>query len=229
MVKVYFIIIFVMYSFCIADDFDSIRKSMSDNMTSEEWSIYVQQCFNDGKEACNIVIKEGLKTEHDCNAKIECVMVGKILWNAELIEKSIPFFEKSCKSKNPEGCYFLGLNEMESRDFIKAKDFFEKSCSKKHPPSCFNLGNLYKEGKGLRQDFEKVRELYRKSCKLNYANACFALGILHQEGKVVTHDLSLAKEFYGIACDLGMQKGCDSYKELNQSGVPSLYNSRDIF
>ena len=68
-----------------------------------------------------------------------------------------------------------------------------------------------------------------KSCKLKYSEACFILGSLHKEGRALTHDLSLAKEFYGKACDIGMQKGCDLYRELNQAGVPSLYQNKNVF
>ncbi len=227
--RIFFIALCIINIHCFAQNLDSIRVGKLDNINAEAWDIYVQQCLNKNKESCKILMKDGLKTQEDCDSKKECVAIGEIFWNLDLIEESMPFFDKSCKAKNTHGCYFIGLNKIRRQEYIKAIEYLKKTCSKKHSASCFKLGWLYENGKGTRQDYEKVMELYKKSCKLDYAKACFSLGNLHQEGKVLSHDLSLAKEFYGIACDLGMQKGCDLYKELNQAGIPSLYSKRSVF
>lgn len=223
-----FLIFFILYP-CFASTTDSIRTQNPNNFSKETWEVNLQQCLNKNTESCRIIISIGLKTLEECKAKSECGLIGEILWYSDSKHEAIEYFEKACLAKDMRGCYFVGLHKTDLQEFVQAMLYFEKACDKKHSPSCFMLANFYENGKGVRQDYEKAAILYRKSCKLEYPDACFTLGNLHKEGRSLAHNLSLAKEFYGKACDIGMQKGCDFYKELNQSGVPSLYKNKNVF
>ncbi|AQQ59857.1 chromosome segregation protein ScpA [Helicobacter bilis] len=224
-------VFFVMatFSVCFANILDSIRTEHPKNFSKETWEVHTQQCLNKNAESCKIVIEIGLKTLDECKAKNECSVIGEIFLYADSIKRAMSYFEKACDKKDMNGCYFIGLYKAQNNNFVEAMPYFEKACDKKHAPSCFMNANFYEHGKGVRQDYEKAATLYKKSCKLKYPNACFTLGNLHEAGKALAHNLSLAKEFYGKACDMGMQKGCDSYKELNQSGIPSLYQDKNVF
>ena len=214
---------------CLANVIDSIRTNQPNNFSKESWEVNIQQCINKNIESCKIIINIGLKTLQECKAKNECGLIGEILWYADSKKEAISYFEKACQAKDMNGCYFIGLHKTSKQEFMQAIPYFEKACDKKHASSCFMLANFYENGKGVRQDYEKAAMLYKKSCKLDYPDACFVLGNLHKEGRALIHNLSLAKEFYGKACDIGMQEGCDLYKELNQAGVPSLYQNKNVF
>lgn len=225
-------ILFIMFALqyiCLADILDSIRTQQTNNFNKETWDVHTQQCINKNIESCKIVIKIGLKTISECKAKNECSIIGEMFWYANYVKQSLPYFEKACDAKDRNGCYFIGLYKFQNNNFIGAIPYFEKACNKKHAAACFMNANLYEHGKGVRQDYEKATTLYKKSCKLKYPNACFMLGNLYKDGKILSHNLSFAKEFYGKACDMGMQDGCDFYKELNLSGIPSLYQNKNVF
>ena len=85
--------------------------------------------------------------------------------------------------------------------------------------SCWFVGELYEEGKGVRQDYAKAAEYYKKGCDLGYAMPCEALGSLYMKGKGVPRNRSSAKRLFGKACDFGSQEACNKYRELSQAGV----------
>ena len=80
---------------------------------------------------------------------------------------------------------------------------------------CFVLGDLYYEGKGVKQNYQKAAQLYQKSCDGWDSEGCYNLGVLYENGYGVKKDNAIAKKYYGKACDLGLQKGCDEYTRLN--------------
>lgn len=86
----------------------------------------------------------------------------------------------------------------------------ERKCNNGNAGSCVDLGNLYYDGKGVKQDYKKASELYNKACEMGYAVGCYNLGIYYYNRR----DYNAAMEFYGKACDLGYQKGCDKYAKM---------------
>ena len=80
----------------------------------------------------------------------------------------------------------------------------------------FNLGNMYDNGKGVKQDYFEAVKWYRKVAEQGNANAQVLLGFLYILGKGVQRNKALAKEWFGKACDNGDQEGCEYYGKLNR-------------
>lgn len=91
----------------------------------------------------------------------------------------------------------------------------ESSCDNGDMDACSSLGELYNNGKGVKQNSQKAVELYQKACDGRISGSCAILGALYADGKDVRQDYAMAKKYYGKACDLGLQAGCDQYKRLN--------------
>ncbi|HHF3866822.1 TPA: tetratricopeptide repeat protein, partial [Haemophilus influenzae] len=80
----------------------------------------------------------------------------------------------------------------------------------------FNLGNMYHDGRGVKQDDVESVKWYRKAAEQGNVYAQFIVGGSYLLGKGVQVNKSLAKEWFGKACDNGDQDGCEYYSKLNR-------------
>ena len=76
------------------------------------------------------------------------------------------------------------------------------------------LGNMYANGRDVRQDYAEAVRWYRQAAEQGYAQAQALLGVMYAEGRGVHQDLALAQEWFGKACQNGDQDGCDNYQRL---------------
>jgi beta-lactamase hcpA (cysteine-rich 28 kDaprotein) len=115
-------------------------------------------------------------------------------------------------------CYQLWLSWcfICQRKGCNTRLLYSKACNLGYNLSCGALGDLYKEGKGVRQNYKKAIELYTKACDMKSSIDCIDLGNLYSSGHGIRQDNKIAKEYFGKACDLGDQRGCDGYKILNE-------------
>ena len=58
----------------------------------------------------------------------------------------------------------------------------ERKCNNGDAGSCFDLGNLYYNGKGVKQNYNKAIEFWSKACEMGEAKGCIYIGNLHQSG-----------------------------------------------
>lgn len=82
----------------------------------------------------------------------------------------------------------------------------------------YTLGEMYYEGRGVRQDYQKSLEWFTKAANQGITEAQHNLGVMYENGEGVRQDYKKAKNFFGLSCDNGNQLGCDAYKKLNQRG-----------
>lgn len=106
------------------------------------------------------------------------------------------------------------------KNYYKANAYYKTDCERFNSSlACYSVGQLYNEGKGVKQDFFTAKKYFEKACNLNLGDACNSLGFLYSKGKGVKQNYSAAKKYYGKSCDLGDQMGCDNYKILNEQGI----------
>lgn len=86
------------------------------------------------------------------------------------------------------------------------------------PGWCEVLGEMYEDGKGVKQDYFKAAKLYQKACDGGDARGCFNLGGMYYRGHGVKRNKTNAKELYDKACNMKLQLGCEEYKRLNEEG-----------
>ena len=77
------------------------------------------------------------------------------------------------------------------------------------------LGNVYSDGRGVKQDDFEAVKWYRKAAEQGDATAQGMLGAAYILGKGVQVNKSLAKEWFRKACGNGEQKACEFYGKLN--------------
>ena len=101
----------------------------------------------------------------------------------------------------------------------------ERQCNNGNAGSCVDLGNLYYDGKGVKQDYKKASELYNKACEMNNAKGCYHLGYLYNFGEGVKQDYKKASELYNKACEMNNALGCNNLGILyyNGKGVKQDY------
>ena len=78
----------------------------------------------------------------------------------------------------------------------------------------FNLGNMYKDGRGVRQDDAEAVRWYRQAAAQGYADAQANLGVMYYKGYGVRQDRALAQEWFDEACQNGSPVGCYNYLRL---------------
>ena len=108
----------------------------------------------------------------------------------------------------------LGLNQAVWADDVP--DFREtlQAAAQGDAAAQFNLGNMYKDGRGVRQDDAEAARWFRKAADQGLAQAQFGLGVMYYTGRGVRQDRALAQEWFGKACQNGDQKGCDNDQRL---------------
>ena len=153
-----------------------------------------------------------------------CAFAGVVYFKAGRYREAIPYYEKLITLEDNRGYSVLVDTYHKLQDYYNAKKYYEIACNKGNgdvfqSEPCYILGNMYNDGKGVRQDYYKAHELYKKACDMKYGGACNDLGVLYVEGQGVRQNLSTAKQYFGKACDLGIQAGCNNYKVLNNQGV----------
>jgi len=108
------------------------------------------------------------------------------------------------------GPYEDGVAAYERGDYSKAVELFRKAAEQGNADAQFNLGQMYDQGKGVKQDYAKAVELFRKAAKQGNADAQYNLGQMYDKGKGVKQDYAKAVAWYGKAAEQG-----DAYAQYN--------------
>ncbi|HHV6563032.1 TPA: tetratricopeptide repeat protein, partial [Haemophilus influenzae] len=67
----------------------------------------------------------------------------------------------------------------------------------------FNLGNMYADGRGVKQDNFEAVKWYRKAAEQGYAEAQGSLGVMYQSGRGVKQDGVEAVNWFRRAAEQG--------------------------
>nr|WP_315017308.1 hypothetical protein [uncultured Campylobacter sp.] len=62
------------------------------------------------------------------------------------------------------------------QDYAKASEFYAKACDMSNGGGCYNLGNLYAQGRGVKEDANAAEKISQKSVR-NEAQASPATAI----------------------------------------------------
>lgn len=76
----------------------------------------------------------------------------------------------------------LGAEAYNQGDYQKAAQLWQKACDGGEALSCGGLGDLYAEGKGVRQNFSTAKQYYGKACDLGLQVGCDNYRKLNEKG-----------------------------------------------
>ena len=192
-------------------------------MSNEERFRAQEKCWERDKSACEALMNDSLYSVEQCD-KDTCRFVGVVYVKAERYTEAIPYLEKAIALGDNKGyvglgtAYYYGL-----QDYHNAKKYFEIACNKGNGDlgqalACSSLGEMYYDGKGVRQDYAKAAELWKKACDMEDANACFNLGVMYWTGEGVREDYAKAVEPYKKACDMEYANACFNLGALYYDG-----------
>ena len=95
--------------------------------------------------------------------------------------------------------------------FVKNYNKNSKDCDEGVAEACTTLGNIYFNGKHIKQDYLKAAKLYQKACDWGYAKGCLFLGYMYErDDREVKQNYSKSINLFQKACDGGVAQGCDS-------------------
>ena len=58
------------------------------------------------------------------------------------------------------------------QDYAKASEFYVKACDMGNGGGCYNLGNLYAQGRGVKEDANAAEKYLKKACEMEPELAC---------------------------------------------------------
>lgn len=116
-------------------------EQYQDKMDKDCLYEYALACYKNGEaEKAKKIISENLEENEDCK-----ILLGKIYFDSNDLNKAREIFESMKMSKNPEVLNYLGLFALEDMKFIDAIKCFSQasSISKNNPVYWYNLANAY--------------------------------------------------------------------------------------
>ena len=88
-------------------------------------------------------------------------------------------------------------------NFTEAFKYCKKAAEQGEVHAQYNLGNMYADGKGVKQDYFKAFEWYQKAAEQGNADAQCFLGFMYQYGQGVKQDYFKAFEWWQKAAEQG--------------------------
>lgn len=131
--------------------------------------------------------------------------------------KSTTNLAKPCENNLYQTCWQQLGRSKKDRNFTKDQvSQFEKGCDKNHFMSCSELGEIYWEGKVVKQDKEKYISLARKACNGGSGPSCLSLAQRHLDKKL--KGINGAEDIFAFstitACRIRDSNACE-YVEKN--------------
>lgn len=115
--------------------------------------------------------------------------------------------------------YKIGADHYQAKDYPQAFKFFTKACDGGFIEACNDLGQLYEEGKGVKQNGAKALKLYAKACESGIGSGCANVGKMYDLGLVgVVKDYTKARSYYAKACELNHSGACSNLGVLHNLG-----------
>ena len=102
------------------------------------------------------------------------------------------------------GPYEDGVAAYERGDYAKAVELFRKAAEQGNADAQFNLGQMYDQGKGVKQDYAKAVAWYGKAAEQGDAYAQYNLGVAYREGLGVKQDYDKAADWFIKAANQGV-------------------------
>ena len=141
----------------------------------------------------------------------------KTLLTSALLATSIFSFQSTAWADTPEQQFKQGLESEKTGDYQPAFNLWLPLAEQGNANTQFNLGNMYYEGKGVKQDYAEAVKWYRKAAEQGNANAQFYLGVNYYKGQGVKRNLSEAKEWFRKACINGrITESCENFYNLSK-------------
>jgi TPR repeat protein len=110
-----------------------------------------------------------------------------------------------CRAKTPTS-YEETVTQL--RPWVKKKKAWAQSL----------MGQLYRDGRGVKQSYEMAKRLFEQAAQQGYASAMYDLGVLYNNGRGVEQSYDKAKEYYEQAAHLGYANGQKSLGILYRDG-----------
>jgi tetratricopeptide (TPR) repeat protein len=107
------------------------------------------------------------------------LMTSKMKWNCPL-----------CRAKTPTS----------REEHVK---YLRPWVKKKKAWALAMMGQLYRDGKGVKQSYEMARRLFEQAAQQGDVSAMLDLGVLYDEGLGVRQSYEKAKDYYEQAAELG--------------------------
>ena len=141
----------------------------------------------------------------------------KTLLTSALLATSIFSFQSTAWADTPEQQFKQGLESAKKGDYQTVFKLWLPLAEQGNANTQFNLGNMYYEGKGVKQDYAEAVKWYRKAAEQGNANAQFYLGVNYYKGQGVKRNLSEAKEWFRKACINGrITESCENFYNLSK-------------
>lgn len=134
-----------------------------------------------------------------------------------LIERSgIDSFRQACDRGVAPGCYILGVQYQNGRNFVKddARAFalFRLACAAGSARGCARMGEFYFLGMGAVVDRGKALEGFELACAGGYGPGCYNAGVLYRDGDAGRTNAAYGLQLIAQACEMGTQAACSPAK-----------------
>ena len=166
----------------------------------------------------------------------KCYNLGDMYEKGIGVEKNIPkaieAYRKGCETRHKytlDACSALGkLYLYTQHNYSKAKQLLEHTCKDTFTKGCGDLGQMYLQGKGIKQDNQQAIVLLKKGCEYNNdIKACSTLGSLYITGQYVKEDYESAYTFFDKACSGGDALACYNMGNMYENGIGRAQNRQN--
>ncbi|WP_420548590.1 caspase family protein [Curvivirga sp.] len=155
--------------------------------------------------------KEILLKAQDFNNQYAYSLLGWIYENDESdIGSALPLYTKAAELDDVWSMRRLARTYQYSKshiDYEKAVFWNEKAMQKGNGIATNDLGDLYENGRGVKQDTQKAIELYMKAIEMGEDFGKISMGGLYERGEYVERDLEKARKWYQDALNSKLSDG----------------------
>jgi len=118
-------------------------------------------------------------------------------------ESALYYFQKAAKNNHPDAYFMIGKMYIESKgpkeNMTLGMDYLNQSVEKGSGPAMEYLGNLYYEGKTVKQDYYQALHLYKKAIESNHFWPLFRLATMVESGKGTDPSPETAGAYWKLA------------------------------
>ena len=127
----------------------------------------------------------------------------KTLITTAILGFSLASFHSTAWADTPEQQFQQGFEATERGDYQTAFKLWLPLAEQGNAYAQFNLGNMYANGRGVKQDDVEAVKWYRKVAEQGNVYAQFNLGLMYEQGRGVKQDDVEAVKWYRQAAEQG--------------------------
>ena len=131
------------------------------------------------------------------------------------LEKQTPRISDVDKGKK---FYQKGKEFFTNEQYAEALKWYKKAADLENPEAQYDIGELYWNGKGVKQDYAEAVKWYKKAAELGNATAQNDIGWCYQKGYGVKQDYAEALKWYRKAAEKGNITAPNNIGWLYQNG-----------